>query len=268
MNYDPITGQPINNNYQQPVVRKTNGFAIAGLICSLLVGSITGLIFSFIGLGMSKKYNDGKGLSIAGIIISILRIVFIVIFVFAIFGAISGSSAECAQATGCEELTGLGYKICSVKNSSGVTKDVICPSDNKSTDNRATNNNNNNKTAKKVKMYVFYGQGCPHCEDLFDYLDELKYDKDYKDKFEVVKYETWYNDDNAALMLDFADYFDIETRTLGVPFYVIGDEYFTGFPNPITSSQTSVEKFHNQIKNAIDKNYNNSKAVDVYEIVK
>ena len=45
-----VTGgnQGYNNmNYQQQPVQQnsTNGFAIAGLICSLLVGSITGIIF-------------------------------------------------------------------------------------------------------------------------------------------------------------------------------------------------------------------------------
>ena len=61
MNYDPNTGQPIMNSYQQPIKQtKTNGFAIAGLICSIFVGSILGYIFSIIGLVKSKTLSLNK----------------------------------------------------------------------------------------------------------------------------------------------------------------------------------------------------------------
>ena len=66
----------------QIVEKKTNGWAIAGIICSIVVGSITGLIFSCIGLGYAKKCNSGKGLSIAGIIISVLRILLLIGLIF------------------------------------------------------------------------------------------------------------------------------------------------------------------------------------------
>ena len=45
------------------------------------------IIFSIIGLITSKKYNSGKGLSIAGIIISVLRILFLIGMIF-LFSAI------------------------------------------------------------------------------------------------------------------------------------------------------------------------------------
>ena len=263
MNYDPNTGQPINNGYQQVNnPNGTNGWAIAGLICSIIVGSITGLIFSFVGLGYSKKCNSGKGMSIAGIIISTLRILLIALLVALFIGTTSSQSKKCEQATGCYEF-GFGKKICSYKNANGVTEDILCPINDSSSSDKKTNTN----TYKKVKMYVFYGQGCPHCEDLFDYLDELKRDKNYKDKFEIVKFETWYDEDNADLMKEFADYFDINIYSIGVPFYIIGDEYHAGFPNP-NASQSTLDKAHNQIKDAIDKNYGNSKAIDVYESIK
>ena len=68
--------------------KKTNGWAIAGLVCSIIVGSITGLIFSIIGLIKVKKYNSGKGLSIAGIIISVLRILFIILMIWLFSAAV------------------------------------------------------------------------------------------------------------------------------------------------------------------------------------
>ena len=108
----PMNGgfQNYNNvNYQQPPVQQngTNGFAIAGLVCSLVVGSITGIIFSCLGLNQAKKCGTGKGLAIAGLIISILRIVFI-IFYFSLFMLTWSSTKEsilqnayCSEAYGC-----------------------------------------------------------------------------------------------------------------------------------------------------------------------
>lgn len=62
----PKCGCP-TNDYQ---VRKTNGFAIAGFVCSFLV-PILGWIFGGVGLSKASKLNGkGKGLSIAALVIS------------------------------------------------------------------------------------------------------------------------------------------------------------------------------------------------------
>jgi len=63
--------------------KKTNTFCLLGFIFSLTISSTLGLVFSILGLNEIKKNNeDGRGLAIAGIIISIVRVVlFIIIFV-------------------------------------------------------------------------------------------------------------------------------------------------------------------------------------------
>ena len=71
-------------------VRKTNGLAIAGLVFSLLgvpccgVGlfSLIGLIFSSVALGQIKHNlrQEGRGMAVAGIIISIFSLIIGVIF--------------------------------------------------------------------------------------------------------------------------------------------------------------------------------------------
>lgn len=67
--------------YQPPRESESNGFAIAGLICAFFI-PILGLIFSCIGLNRSKKMNgEGKGVSIAGIVISVLAIVLVVVVI-------------------------------------------------------------------------------------------------------------------------------------------------------------------------------------------
>ena len=66
---------------------KSNGFATAGFIISLVsllcCGSTStfGLIFSIIGLVTAKKYDgNGKGLAIAGIIISSISVILLILF--------------------------------------------------------------------------------------------------------------------------------------------------------------------------------------------
>lgn len=62
----------------QSTKTETNVFSIIGLICSILIGGITGLVFSIIGLIKSKEINNGKEMAIAGIIISALKIVWVI----------------------------------------------------------------------------------------------------------------------------------------------------------------------------------------------
>lgn len=70
--------------------KKSNGFAIAGFVISLVstllccgMFNILGLIFSIIGLVKAKDYDgSGKGLAIAGIIICAVVMVASLIFYF------------------------------------------------------------------------------------------------------------------------------------------------------------------------------------------
>lgn len=56
-------------------VGKTNGWAIAGLVCSLLVSWVLGIIFGILGWVKAEKTGVGKGMSIASIIISIVMMI-------------------------------------------------------------------------------------------------------------------------------------------------------------------------------------------------
>ena len=81
-----------NQPMQQPVQKGTNGFAIAGFILSFF-GGLLGLIFSIIGLVKAKKEGSPKGLAIAGLVISIVWLVFIILYYgyfFAMIGTLSG----------------------------------------------------------------------------------------------------------------------------------------------------------------------------------
>lgn len=83
------------------------------------------------------------------------------------------------------------------------------------------------ETSEKVNLYLFYGDGCPHCEEFMEHLKEVEKDSKIKDMFNLVKLEVWYNEDNANLMNEVAS--ALNTTASGVPFYVIGDKFFSGY---------------------------------------
>ena len=89
-----------------------------------------------------------------------------------------------------------------------------------------THAKNNTET---VNLYLFYGDGCPHCRALEEYLDEIK--DDYPN-LQVHTYETWYNRGNAKKMDKVATLLDKSVN--GVPFTVIGGKSFIGFSKGIT----------------------------------
>ena len=60
---------------------KNNGLAIAGFICSFF-SILFGLVFSIIGKRQCEEFGDEcGGLATAGIVISILKLVFLVLFI-------------------------------------------------------------------------------------------------------------------------------------------------------------------------------------------
>lgn len=101
----------------------------------------------------------------------------------------------------------------------------------------------------KVNIYFFYGNGCPHCEDEFIFLENLN--EEYTKDINIYSFEVWHNQDNANILIDFAEI--MGKQVTGVPFTIIGEETFSGFGK-------SAEK---NFKNAIEKEINNS--FDVYK---
>ena len=77
---------------------------------------------------------------------------------------------------------------------------------------------------EKVKLYLFYGDGCPHCADEKVFLDNID---DKYPNLEIVKYEVWYNDENSKL-LDLVEE-KLHINRSGVPTTVIGREVIIGF---------------------------------------
>jgi len=90
----------------------------------------------------------------------------------------------------------------------------------------------------EVDIYLFYGETCPHCEAEMEYLNTIE------DEYNInlIKYEIWNNNKNAALMRLVAEKYGVTVR--GVPFTIIGNNVLTGFgedtPNLIIEA---IEKY-------------------------
>lgn len=106
------------------------------------------------------------------------------------------------------------------------------------------------KEKEKINVYIFYGDGCPHCHNAFNFFDSIE--KEYGKYFNIVKYETWYSHQNSKLLASAAEEMKTDSANLGVPYIVIGDKTFLGY----------AESYNEDIKKAIVESYNNDKYVD------
>ena len=151
---------------------------------------------------------------------------------------------KCRHSYGC--VTSLfGKSICAYKNQDYISEDIVCPTDIVKNEQAVVN------------IYVFHGDGCPHCTDLINFLDELEADSNYGYKINIKYYEVWKNASNASKMRKALEHFDLDTTSLGVPFYVIGNKYKSGFANPKYMDETQKKEQSDSIKELIDNAYYN-----------
>ena len=100
--------------------------------------------------------------------------------------------------------------------------------------------------AKTVDIYLFYGDGCPHCAAEEKFLESyLKSNEDVV----LHKYEVWYNEDNVKLLKEVGDLLGVNPN--GVPYTVIGDDVVSGF----MSNDTTGEQIRSYINIYRNKNY-------------
>lgn len=98
-----------------------------------------------------------------------------------------------------------------------------------------------------ANIYIFYGKGCPHCEEFFTWIKSLS--KTEKAKFNLVKYETWYNTTNNAALTKVAEHFgdDKSEDGYGVPYIIIGKTRFSGFGDTNKDQVlTALDNYYNQ----------------------
>lgn len=107
----------------------------------------------------------------------------------------------------------------------------------------------NAKAEEKINVYLFWGDGCPHCEEAKKFFSSIK--DEYGKYYELVDYEVWGNADNNNLMEDVAN--RLKEQVSGVPYIVIGEKTFSGYAS----------SYDDQIKEAIKTSYESDSYVDV-----
>lgn len=104
---------------------------------------------------------------------------------------------------------------------------------------------------EKINIYLFYGEGCPHCEELKNYLNSL--DNKEKSYFNIYTFEVWNNSTNQQFMKESAKFLNKEVS--GVPFLIIGNKTFEGYN----------ESMNIKIKKAIETEYKLNGKNDYYK---
>ena len=89
---------------------------------------------------------------------------------------------------------------------------------------------------KVVSIYLFWGEGCPHCEEEKPFLYSLA-QNEYRGRLAIHEYEVWYDEMNAMLGEVFAKAYGIELT--GVPATFIGTHFFSGFNDSYTEGMTA-----------------------------
>ena len=100
------------------------------------------------------------------------------------------------------------------------------------------------KDASNITLYLFYGDGCPHCASEKEFLNDME--QKYED-LEIIEYEVWYDSDNQKLLNDVKEQLNIKTN--GVPVTVVGDKTVVGW------SEAHEEKLENIIKSYQENEY-------------
>ena len=86
-------------------------------------------------------------------------------------------------------------------------------------------------STNNINAYFFYGDGCPHCAKEREFLfGDLT--NEYQN-LKVYEYEIYNSRDNITLLQQVLK--KLNTNADGVPFLVIGDKYFIGYAEGLTS---------------------------------
>jgi len=86
------------------------------------------------------------------------------------------------------------------------------------------NNIQNNRQTEEDRIILFYGDGCPHCAIVEDYIKN----NNIKERLSFKEKEVYYNRKNADDLAAKAKICGIPTNYLGVPFLWDGSKCYVG----------------------------------------
>lgn len=106
----------------------------------------------------------------------------------------------------------------------------------------------------QVTIYLFRGLGCDYCRAFLKFLNEISVE--HGDKFKLVSFETWYNEENAMLMDEISTFLELPAD--GVPYIIIGEQVIPGYVEDYDEDIVSTILGEYEAKN------NNNKNNDVF----
>lgn len=142
------------------------------------------------------------------------------------------------------------------KTTTTTTTKATTKKSTKKTTTKKTTTEEASENKNPINIYVFYSSTCPHCSDLHEFLDKLKEDKTYGKMFKVVDYEVTSDSHNSDLMYEVVSHF--KQTYDGVPIYVIGNQYMSGFAEDVHGDQ---------VKEAIQKAYDEQPKDEIAELI-
>lgn len=98
----------------------------------------------------------------------------------------------------------------------------------------------------KVNIYLFWGDGCPHCKEEKLFLKSIE--NEYGNLFNVYEFEVWHNEENEKIMKEFGKAMD--DNLTGVPYTIIGKESIKGFND--SKKEQILDAIINESKNNYD----------------
>jgi len=84
---------------------------------------------------------------------------------------------------------------------------------------------------EQIDLYLFYGQGCPHCIQAKVFLDEIN---EEHPQLNIIEKEIYFNQENRELFEQISSSYGEEIQ--GVPTIFIDEKIFVGFSNSIADS--------------------------------
>ena len=87
----------------------------------------------------------------------------------------------------------------------------------------------------KLNIYIFWGDGCPHCKHLAEFLGEKQ--SEIGDKISLYTFEVWKDKNNLAFLKSFGKFLGENPK--GVPYIIIGNKTYSGFSE--TDEETKQE---------------------------
>lgn len=91
-------------------------------------------------------------------------------------------------------------------------------------ENKKSNLQNNTEQTEEAQIILFYGQGCPHCAIVDDYIET----NNIKEKISFEEKEVYYNQANASELAQKAKSCGISIESIGVPFLWDGSMCYAG----------------------------------------